>query len=861
MPAPPPGPSAYAEPVGAKYLPLDALGFYDRDKAGQARTVRNDLGGSLPAMVQFAQSHTVDPSGNATREMPMLTMEREALLLVTPDPSLGEIDSLQVRVSVNGLSKGTLPMRHPNEIYRSDYAASDGRPDYVYSRRAWSVVLPWDWVQPGLELRVSDNRSRSGTLGAAGIEFASAAELVVHSVRLGMLTAPERNDANQWFLSQPASAATDYFQTIPAARLTAAYYEDVTLPRVMVASGAIYDSASATSGDVYSGDMRENTAKSTFSVGINLANYGVTSSGMQSQQQPQVFQSVVVHHARGLYTNGVVTHGLSGGNSILTLISSQGNEFSHEIGHHFGLGHYPGQAGDNYFWAAHHHDSGWGYMGHRKRMRGNVLWNRAATGGLGGVPVLDNTYRFAPDAMAGGDFTSALSRYTHYTGYSTRRAIQPSLDKPVPSATSATGYRKWNPATRTMAEFAPPVPSQSAVWFNSANGRFLAPRLHGVPVVTLLGGYDPVTGKALVYAPLRSNWGNVYALPDKAVDTTEPRQCWLRVDFAARASQRIALAGRRMQADLVNKLHVNLAQSEQPTRATLSCQTPGLAAEDLYTVDIPTSQPAMDPPVVVGKEAGYTALRRSELPSLESALLGLAGKKVLSLSAASQVLLDSHSADAQELSAPARAQLQRYLEQQQQAMRLNRWMNAYGPALKAGTPAAQTAFLEFLATLGLQQQPLVPVAQPMTMPNGNCVQKAGNEVQVAAKSLCSGGAGEQWILDGRGSIRSRADLSLCLADQGGTNAVRLTPCDTRADNQVWDTSVARRIARGGRCLDLSGGSLTNNVGVLITYPCTGGSNQQWSGLVASDSLALTLASSANAPLLDGLPAQAVARQR
>ncbi len=53
-------------------------------------------------------------------------------------------------------------------------------------------------------------------------------------------------------------------------------------------------------------------------------------------------QSVVIHHARGKYANGESNHGLSGGNGILTLIDSVGNEFSHEIGHHYGLGHYPG---------------------------------------------------------------------------------------------------------------------------------------------------------------------------------------------------------------------------------------------------------------------------------------------------------------------------------------------------------------------------------------------------------------------------------------------------------------------------------------------------------------------------------------
>src|SRR5690606_1008834 len=149
--------------------------------------------------------------------------------------------------------------------------------------------------------------------------------------------------------------------------MTVAKYDDISLDKVMIASGVIYDknTGSAGSGDVYSGDMRENVRKSTFSVGINLANWGITSASMASQAQPQLTQSVVAHHSRGKYTNGESSHGLSGGNGMLTLYDSIGNEFSHEIGHHYGLGHYPGrvqidQDTVNDFLTAHHADSGWG---------------------------------------------------------------------------------------------------------------------------------------------------------------------------------------------------------------------------------------------------------------------------------------------------------------------------------------------------------------------------------------------------------------------------------------------------------------------------------------------------------------------
>ena len=820
--------------------------------------MRPDLAGRLSGMVQFAQSHTVDPAGNAAKQMPTLTSEREALLLVTPDPALGEIESLSLAVTVDGHSKPLLALRHPNELYKSDYNNGDGRPDVTYSHRAWSVVLPWDWVKPGLRLSLTDDKGRNGVLAAEKIDFAAPAELVVHSVRLGMLTDPPVSN-DHWFRVQPAKAAADYFQTVPLARITAAYYEDVRLDKVMVANGSIYTSASTDQGGTYGGDMRENTAKSTFSVGINLANYGVTSSGMQSQSNPRLFQSAVIHHAQGHYANGVQGHGLSGGNGILTLYSARGNEFSHEIGHHYGLGHYPGENGENRFWSGHHHDSGWGFIGYRKRMRANLHWSRGKNDGLTGMPVFQDTYSFASDAMSGGHYSSSLSAYTHYTGYSTKTAIQPSLNRPMLSASSATGYVQWNASTRTMEPTAPVLPKAGEVWYNGAAGaKYQPPRRAGVPVVTLLGGYDPDTGKALIYPALRGNWGNVFDLPATplyAVSSSE-RQCWLSVSFASGHTQRIALAGKRLQTNLVNKLHVNLAQDEQPSAAQLLCQAPADAApQELYRLAIAQGLPAMAPAVVIGKEAGYKALRQVEMPELDAALQAQAGKPVVNLSTSARVLYDSYTEYASELSAPGQAQWSRYTEQWQKAERLNRWMYAYSDKLGQPDPAAQKALLAFIDQLGLKGSgPVIPPGQ--SLKNGsNCLKLEGSEAIITHAAQCTGAANEQWILDARGSIRSAANLGLCLTDQGGSNRVKPVTCDMRNDNQVWDTSTPNKINRGTRCFDLNTGSLdANGRGTLITYGCTNGGNQRWAGLVPSNNLLLTLVNADNIGYLAKLPA-------
>lgn len=841
----------FPEPASARYDEIDVGGFYDIDSTGKPRAVRNDLDGNLPAMVQFAQSHTVDPAGNEARNMPRLTAERAALLLVTPDPELGDIERLELRATVNGVAKPVLTLLHPNEMYRSDSSNSDGRPDYNYSRRAWSVHLPWDWVVPGLALTVTDDQGRTGTLADGRIDFAAPAELVVQSIRLGMLTDPPAENDNYWMLRQPARAAADYFQTIPAARMTVAYYEPVKLEKVMVASGVIYDTASAGEGGVYSGDMRENTGKSTVSVGINLANFGATSSGMQSQQQPQLFQHVVAHHAVGVYSNGVHSHGLSGGNGMLTLYASRGNEFSHEIGHHYGLGHYPGATGGDNFWAGHHHDSGWGYISYRKRMRGNLNWSRAGTAALAGMPDYEGIYAFATDSMSGGNQSSALSQYVMYTGYSTKIAIQPRLDLPVPSRSSSTGYLKWNPGSRAMEEIAPALPNMPQLHFDTSTGTYPVPRAIGVPVFTILGGYDPENGTALLYPPFRSNWGNVFDLPAPPA-ATDARQCWLEVSFAGKPVRRIAVFGRKVQNGSVNKLHVNLAQADAPTAAKLMCQAPGAAAVELHAVSIPQGLPPMPAPVVVGKEAGYAALREIELPELEAALLATADADILRLDPNGELLYASWSDDPSGLSPAARDVLDRYAAQLETAKRINRWMTAYRSGLQSGDDATYQALLAFAGELGLRADPLVPPAQQMRV-RGHCLKMetvdGAPSLYIAEGSTCTGVAEELWYADARGLIRSAADPSLCLSGRGGHSDVTLAVCDAGKASQRVDMSALPAIRLNGTCLDLSGGYMGNGRGRIITYGCTGGLNQQWSGIEANANRLFALLNNTNLQVL------------
>lgn len=502
----------YAEPT-QDVADGNTLGYFDYDANSKIRVIRNDLTGSFEAMLQFGQSHVVDPNGNESKKMPRLTMEKEALLLVTPSQAMGTIERLSADIYMNNQWLRTIELDDPTQIPQSDQTNTDERARVRYSKRAWSAQLNWDEIRPGLRIQIKDSLGRQGQIAEDKIDFASPGELVLNNIRIGMLTAPPVSNGH-YMLNDPVRAGSDYFQTIPAAEMTVAKYDDIQLDRVMIADGTIYDTVSASQGGVYEGDMRENVGKSTFSVGINLANWGITSASMASQNQPQLTQTVVAHHSRGKYANGESNHGLSGGNGMLTLYDSVGNEFSHEIGHHYGLGHYPEQAGDNQFWTSHHADSGWGYIPYRNMMRGNLIWNnKDLWANSTGIANFLSLYPHSRDAMSGGYASSSVSRYTHYTGYSTYLKIQPHFNRYVWDKTSPTGYKKWNEVTRQMEVAQPTMPDSAApVWYQPKQN-YLRPRVFGEPVVTILGGYDPVAKVGLLYPAARSNWGNVYDLP------------------------------------------------------------------------------------------------------------------------------------------------------------------------------------------------------------------------------------------------------------------------------------------------------------------------------------------------------------
>lgn len=849
--------------------------FYDTPFDGKAREYRNDLSnGDLKGEVQFLQTHAAAPSKDVnyfvdendelkSQYTPNIVALRETLLLFIPEKDVLPV-TVHVRVSAPGKEEKVFSMAHPNDLFAVDKSEVS---QLQYSKRAWSIKLPWDYIRGGLSLEfVTDQDapdSRQGSLPQENIDIDKATHIEFQTLRLGMLTKPHVANANEHYnLHDPIMAATDYFQTLPASKLIMSSYADVYLPSTIVNQNnkaRVYDvesddpndhASDSTNADVYSGDMRENVGKSQVSVGINMANYGLTSWDL-TQNYPHFYKSITSHHARGMYKcdgrencpeNGqwIVGHGLSGGNGIGTIYASSGNEASHEWGHAYGLGHYPGFGAADGRWAMHNPKTGWALQGHRNRLRSNVYQvsaDKNVTQEFNGntMQFKNGGFMYAFDSMSGGNFNgSPYSKYAFYAGLSAQ-IIQRDLNKfYVPDVEYKTGYKEWDVE---RGEYVEAAPTHNDV-------PYPVPVASGVPVATILGGYDPEgeryqagEKRAVIYPVFHGNYGKVYDLPEPNLNDGND-QCWVEVKGAG-GNKRIAVNAKRHSGGSVNQLHFNLEASFKPTSATLFCRHDGEQTELAHTVFDPEI-PALPPVAIVGQEHGYEQLKTREMAEISAGIMALAPGNVMQADADLLAKIESYDAEdlAKHLDPSAWSYVEELLSITQNTAKIGAVIN-YHEAKGDDAQTLKQALADYLidAELADNADALLPKASVMygfwgpyaaadtaylsTVPaeDGRLYVKPVGDSDEAQQEMEK----HRWVMDKQGRIHPERDLSLCLT---AANPVRLSACDAKSVGQKWaynDNQTLQANGGTGQCID-NHASQGNH---LNMYGCTGGWNQRW----------------------------------
>lgn len=319
----------------------------------------------------------------------------------------------------------------------------------TYATGTWSGVLPADWIVPGIRLWFRQGEQR-GQL--TEVKVGAPSVLLLHTIDLGMLVPPR----GQFEFAKDVTAHREYFQTVPTSRMIVSQYEPLFLREVMLPDGTLLVDQDPSKGDWHNGTMRQRIGKELISLGVDNANYGIHSTaGEGEDSHPYLAAQLTAHNSSGKYSNGIVTHGGSGGGGIVTLDQTLGNEFSHEVGHNYGLGHYVGGFRGSVHRSADQINSTWGWDADKNRFLPNFSPTRS-----GKDTCLDDQCQtpfhgrsYGLDAMAGGAPLSNFNRFTLYTPNSAALIQQFFESKVVFDEQSPTGFRKWNAATGTMEPY------------------------------------------------------------------------------------------------------------------------------------------------------------------------------------------------------------------------------------------------------------------------------------------------------------------------------------------------------------------------------------------------------------------------
>ena len=280
-----------------------------------------------------------------------------------------------------------------------------------YASDAWSADLPAEWIRPGLVLRFRQGKA-SGELAA--LDVGAPTQLLLHTIDLGFLTSPR----GAFRFAGDREAHREYFQTVPASQLIVSRYAPLHLKEVMLPTGVLLKEVDPSKGGWHEGTMRQHIGKELISHGIDNANYGLHSTaGAGEKSHPYAVAQLAAHNSRGVYANGVQVHGGSGGNGMVTLDDSLGNEFSHEVGHNYGLGHYVDGFKGSVHRPADQVNSTWGWDADKRRFLPNFSALRtgkdATPEGHSQPPFAGRSFGF--DAMAAGAPLPPFNRFTPHT--------------------------------------------------------------------------------------------------------------------------------------------------------------------------------------------------------------------------------------------------------------------------------------------------------------------------------------------------------------------------------------------------------------------------------------------------------------
>ncbi len=465
----------------------------------------------LAGTIWFGHTHVT--ASEDERWAPSPPAFRDTTLLFEPTVVLDESTDLRILAKRGGETLGVLALYPPSQspdILEQELTSSPLDP---WSDSAWSVHLPWSWMEENVELHIA---------------FEDEDGLHEHLHTLTDLGAPHRftvsrskivlfGDASyDTSTYSPQKLGLDFFSVLPISELSWTDSTDWVLDEIVVrgANGPVKVSSESERLSQTSDPDRWGILKNIFTHRLNLANIGqgLTNTTFSGGNSPYSFGTTLglgwVVNESGNYVdinNAPYSAGWTGWSAIWH--GECGNVFNHEIGHSFTLAHFTEGSAANWGIDDEYPDNGvnldshpWGYDTVHNQFR---TWYRVNSDGV--VLQDSGTIQGKRDSMNGGESANTLHCFPQYTGYHAWK-IQNWMES-TPTLGRVDGNSdvvQWNVDTHQYESVA-------------VDADYERPLATAAPVVTIVGAIADTSIAAdanHVYPPLFWDSGNAFPLPD-----------------------------------------------------------------------------------------------------------------------------------------------------------------------------------------------------------------------------------------------------------------------------------------------------------------------------------------------------------
>lgn len=516
--------------------------------------------------IELGQTHVVRPDDD--RLAPRTSPQRSTLLLFTPDTPVADDTVVRVGAWQGELLLGVLRMRAPSALPAALESALTDVPLAPYSTDAWSAVLPWSWVEEGVELRVG----RAADDGVEVFEhtltgLAAPHVFTITRAKIVLFGEPDFPTATE----PTPRIAQDYFAALPATELRWVDGQPWRLDEMVIRTPdgpALV--GSEIERQVLVDEDHWSILKHQFALRMSLANTGrglALTGESQGDNSPYSFGTSLgqgwFRTPEGNYRDIDDAPWAAGWTGWTAMwLGECGNGFIHEVGHSLTMAHFTEGTASNWGIADEYPRDGanleshpWGWDTTRNRFR---TWYRVDGGG----PVMaEDEVVGKRDPMNGGESPNAVTCFPQYTGYHGQKAQRWMNDTPtIMEVDGVAGVYRWDSGSRGYVR-------------EAADGAHQEPTGVRVPVATLVGTLGRTPDASQVYPPIYFPSGNTFALPDPFGDGLDAvfdgARWYVEVVYADDASDFALIARGAIEDPNLYLFSLNVGLERQPVAVRL----------------------------------------------------------------------------------------------------------------------------------------------------------------------------------------------------------------------------------------------------------------------------------------------------